>query len=96
MVEPSPSIPKHRSRQRPQTQKEGLITFWLEQKMAILPSGLWLLLAASAIGFSWYLRWDGNLQDSLYVGQWVAPLLLIGVYLKQVKLSHRLRANHDS
>jgi hypothetical protein len=39
------------------------------------------------IGFSLILHASGKREDGLFVGQWVAPFLLFGVYNKIVKVA---------
>jgi hypothetical protein len=59
----------------------------IEQQTAKLPSDLFLWAALGAIGVSAYLEFAGNEEKSRFVGQWVAPLLLLGVYNKLVKVA---------
>lgn len=71
---------------------EGSMTCDVESQMAKLPSEVWLGAAAGAIGFALYLKLSGKRDDSLFVGQWAAPFLLIGVYMKLVKIDGSDRA----
>jgi len=64
---------------------EGQLARALESQTAKLPSDVWLWSAVGAIGTAAALQMFGRRQASLFVGQWVAPLLLIGVYNKIVK-----------
>jgi len=66
---------------------EGVVARTLEQQTAKLPSDLWLWAAASAVGASLAYRLNGHRERSLFVGQWVAPFLLIGLYNKIVKVA---------
>ena len=43
--------------------------------------------AFAAIGVSMFMHANGKREDGLFVGQWVAPLLLFGVYNKLVKVA---------
>jgi len=52
----------------------------------MLPSSLYLGMAFGAVGLSAMLHWKGRDKDAMFVGQWVAPFMLMGVYNKIVKL----------
>ena len=64
---------------------EGSIARTIEQQTAKLPSDVFLWAAFGAIGTSAVLQLMGKKQASLFVGDWVAPFLLFGVYNKIVK-----------
>jgi hypothetical protein len=59
----------------------------IENQTAKLPSDLWLLGALASMGVSLTLQIKGKQHESLFVGQWVAPLMLLGVYNKLVKIA---------
>jgi len=65
--------------------KEGTITKAIENQTAKLPSDTYLIGAGVAIAMSLTLKIMGKKQEALFVGQWVAPILLLGVYNKLVK-----------
>ncbi len=65
---------------------EGKMTRTLEYQIAKLPSDVWLGAALGSIGLALYFKLNGRREDSLFVGQWAAPFLLIGVYMKLVKV----------
>lgn len=67
--------------------KEGKITKAIENETAKLPSDVYLIAAVSAIAISLALKVTGRKHNALFVGQWVAPFLLFGVYNKLVKQS---------
>jgi hypothetical protein len=73
---------------------EGRIARGIEQQTAKLPSDAFLWAAVAAMGGSAVLQMNGRRQGSLFVGQWVAPFLLFGIYNKLVKIagSDRLHA----
>lgn len=75
-------------------QTEGTIARTVEQQTAKLPSDTFLWAAVGSIGVSATLQLLGKQKASLFVGQWVAPFLLLGVYNKIVKVagSDRLSA----
>ncbi|HJT67151.1 MAG TPA: hypothetical protein VJ749_11895 [Pyrinomonadaceae bacterium] len=68
------------------THSEGPIARTIEQQTAKLPSDTFLWAAIGSIGASAFLRLLGKKNASLFVGDWVSPLLLFGVYNKIVKL----------
>ncbi len=66
--------------------QEGPIARTLEQQTAKLPSDTFLWAAVGSMGVSALLQVMGKKKASLFVGDWVAPMLLFGVYNKIVKL----------
>jgi hypothetical protein len=66
--------------------QEGPLARAIEQQTAKLPSDTFLWAALGSIGASAVLRMIGKKNASLFVGDWVAPMLLFGVYNKIVKL----------
>jgi hypothetical protein len=77
-----------------QQQSEGVVARTIEQQTAKLPSDLFLWAALGSIGVSLYFELTGNEEKSRFVGQWVSPFLLLGLYNKVVKVagSDRLTA----
>ncbi|WP_207532850.1 hypothetical protein [Desertivirga arenae] len=65
---------------------EGPVARMIEEQTAKLPSDLFLWTAGAAIAASLVLQVVGRKPKSLFVGQWVAPFLLLGLYNKLVKL----------
>ena len=68
-----------------QQHSEGTIAKTIEKQTAKLPSDLFLWAAGGAIATSLVLELTGNEEKSHFIGQWVAPFLLLGVYNKLVK-----------
>lgn len=66
---------------------EGPIARTIEEQTAKIPSDVFLWAAIGAIGVSAYLQFTGDAEKSRFVGQWVAPFLLFGVYNKLVKVA---------
>jgi hypothetical protein len=66
---------------------EGVVARTLEQQTAKLPSDIWLWAALGTMGLSCALRMMERKHDALFIGQWAAPLMLIGVYNKLVKVA---------
>ncbi len=67
---------------------EGTITKKIESQTAKLPSEVFLYSAIAMMGVALTFKLMGRNRDdhrSLFFGQWVAPLLLFGIYNKIVK-----------
>ena len=75
------------SQQEIQQHTEGSIARRIEQQTAKLPSDLFLWAALGAIGVGFYLEVTGHEEKGHWVGQWVAPILLLGLYNKLVKVA---------
>ena len=75
------------SRTEVQQHSEGLLAQILEQQTAKLPSDIFLWAAAASILGALTLKIRGRKNDALFVGQWAAPFLLLGVYNKLVKVA---------
>lgn len=71
----------------PVAHSEGPVALAIEQQTAKLPSDLFLWAAMGSIGVSLILELSGKSEKAHFVGQWVAPFLLLGVYNKLVKLN---------
>ncbi len=70
----------------PPEHQEGVIARTIEQQTARIPSDFWLWAAGLSILGSMYFKYRGKDHDALFVGQWPAPFLLLGIYNKLVKL----------
>ena len=89
----SPSKTAH---SEPLDHAEGKMTRSIEYQAAKLPSDFWMGAALGSIGLALYLKLNGRRDDSLFIGQWAAPFLLIGVYLKMVKIGGSDRVPRNS
>ena len=69
-----------------QEHQEGPLARAIEQQTAKLPSDIFLWAALGSMGVSALLQLTGKKRASLFVGEWVAPFLLFGVYNKIVKV----------
>jgi len=69
-----------------QQHSEGPIARTIEQQTAKLPSDMFLWAAVGSMGASALFQLMGKKHASLFIGDWVAPLLLFGVYNKIVKV----------
>lgn len=65
---------------------EGPVAKAIEEQTAKLPSDVFLWAALGAMAASLTLKILQKRHTALFVGQWAAPLLLLGVYNKLVKL----------
>ena len=71
----------------PPEHREGVVARSIEEQTAKLPSDTFLWLAGGAIAASLTLKMMGRSHDALFVGQWTAPFLLLGIYNKIVKVA---------
>jgi len=71
----------------PVRHSEGVVAKTIEEQTAKLPSDAFLWAAFAAIGVAMAMQASGKKHGSLFVGQWVAPFLLFGVYNKLVKVA---------
>lgn len=74
----------------PEEQREGRLTSAIENQTAKLPSDVFLGAAMVSMGAALALKLMGRNHTALFVGQWAAPFLLLGIYNKIVKV-----AGHD-
>jgi hypothetical protein len=65
---------------------EGATAKAIEEQTSKLPSDLFLYASLTAMGASLTLKCLGRKHTALFVGQWAAPFLLLGIYNKLVKL----------
>jgi hypothetical protein len=65
---------------------EGATAKAIESQTAKLPSDLFLYASLASMGTSLALKCMGRKHTALFVGQWAAPFLLLGIYNKIVKL----------
>ncbi|MCL6261005.1 hypothetical protein M3O96_18010 [Aquiflexum sp. TKW24L] len=71
-------------RENPQ-HREGEVAKAIENQTAKIPSDVFLWSAVSIMAVSLTLQLFKKDNSSLFVGQWVSPLLLFGIYNKIVK-----------
>ena len=65
---------------------EGKVAKAIEQQTAKVPSDVFLWAALGSMAVSAGLKVAGRGRTALFVGQWAAPFLLLGLYNKIVKL----------
>ena len=73
------------NRVRSGEKQEDQFTAMLESQTSGLPSSLFLGAAFASILGSLTLKLSGKDHQALFVGQWAAPFLLLGIYNKMVK-----------
>jgi hypothetical protein len=66
--------------------QEDQITAAIEKCTAQVPSSIYLALALASMAVSLVCQASKKQHASLFVGQWAAPFLLIGIYNKLVKI----------
>jgi hypothetical protein len=66
--------------------KEGKVASAIEEQTAKIPSDVFLWAALGSMAISLGLQIAGVKKRSLFIGQWAAPFLLLGLYNKMVKL----------
>lgn len=66
--------------------REGPVATAIEEQTAKLPSDIFLWASLASMGVSLTLQLLGQRHRSLFIGQWAAPFLLLGIYNKIVKL----------
>src|SRR5215203_2795009 len=77
-----------------QQHAEGTVARTIEQQTAKLPSDVFLWAAVGSIGASALFQLMGKKHLSLFIGNWVSPFLLFGVYNKIVKTQGSDRYSH--
>lgn len=65
--------------------KENVTTKAIEKQTKKIPSDVFLFTAIGTMAISLTLKCLGRGRDSAFVGQWAAPILIMGVYNKLVK-----------
>lgn len=65
---------------------EGKVAKTIENQTAKMPSDWFLWTAVSTMAASLVLRLAGKDHLSLFVGNWPAPILIMGLYNKLVKV----------
>jgi len=66
--------------------KEGKLAKEIEEFTAEIPSDVYLWSAIGSMGISLTLKLMQKDHLALFVGQWAAPFLLMGLYNKIVKV----------
>jgi hypothetical protein len=73
--------------------REGKIAKTIEEQTSKLPSDMFLWVSIGAMVTGLALQIARKKHTSLFIGQWVAPFLLFGIYNKLVKQSGHDKMN---
>lgn len=65
--------------------QEDSFTGMIESQTAQIPSSAFLGAAIGSMAISAIFKTSGKDQAALFIGQWAAPFLLLGIYNKLVK-----------
>lgn len=68
-----------------ENKKEGKVAKEIEKETASVPSDVYLIAAITTMGASLALKLFKKSKISLFIGQWSAPILIMGIYNKIVK-----------
>lgn len=71
--------------QKSNTGEEGVVAKNIEAVTSKVPSDVYLWTAIGAMSASLCLKLMRKSHTALFVGQWVSPFLLMGIYNKIVK-----------
>ena len=75
--------------------EEDQFTAAIEKNTSRIPSSAYLVMALGAMAVSATLHGLNKKHESLFIGQWAAPFLLLGIYNKLVKQHGSDAASHD-
>ena len=67
--------------------REGDVARNIEEYTSRIPSDAYLWTAVGCMAVSLTLKLAGRDKDALFIGQWPAPFLLMGLYNKIVKVA---------
>jgi hypothetical protein len=80
------SVPRAAPVRRPE-HDENSLTRVVEHQTAKIPSDVFLFAALASMAASLLMELRGRERGSRFVGMWVGPLLIMGVYNKLVKIT---------
>jgi hypothetical protein len=66
--------------------QEDQVTAAIEKFTSQVPSSVYLGLALASMAVSVVLQASKKQHESLFIGQWAAPFLILGIYNKLVKI----------
>jgi hypothetical protein len=72
-------------RVKPGEISEDQITSMLESQTAKIPTSFFLAASLTSMAASLILKASNRDNTALFIGQWAAPFLLLGIYNKMVK-----------
>jgi hypothetical protein len=85
IMESTATYPKTKTANGNADQSEGKVARVIEEQTAKLPSDIFLWASLGAMAASLTLKILKKDETALFVGQWSAPFLLLGIYNKMVK-----------
>ncbi len=65
--------------------KEGKVAKAIEKQTSKIPSDVFLWASFASMAASAFMQFSTKKKESLFIGQWAAPFLLLGIYNKLVK-----------
>ncbi len=65
--------------------QEDQVTAAIEQVTSKIPSSAYFGMAVASMAVSVGFKAAGKSDNALFIGQWAAPFLILGVYNKMVK-----------
>lgn len=74
--------------------KEGPVAKAIEKQTAKLPSDIFLWVAIGTMAASAIIQFTRKKDWSLFIGEWAAPLLIMGLYNKIVKVEGHDQLDH--
>ena len=74
--------------------KEGQVARGIEKQTAKLPSDIFLWVAIGTMAASAIIQFTKKKHWSLFIGEWAAPILIMGLYNKLVKLEGHDQIEH--
>jgi hypothetical protein len=81
------AVERTQEQPEPVRHSEGPVAAAIEEYTARIPSDVYLWAAGASILGSLALKASGSRHNALFVGQWVAPFLVLGLYNKLVKVA---------
>ena len=75
--------------------QEDQFTAAIEKTTSRIPSSAYLVAALGAMAVSATLHGFNKKHEALFIGQWAAPFLLLGIYNKLVKQHGSDAASHS-
>jgi len=76
--------------------REGKMTKAIEKQTSKIPSDAFLIAALASMGVSLAMKCMKKENLALFIGQWAAPFLLLGIYNKIVKVEGHDKEDKNS
>lgn len=85
---------QEQTRQERAAHKEGPVAKGIEKHTAKIPSDIFLWVALGTMVVSAIVQFTRKKDWSLFIGEWAAPILIMGLYNKLVKLEGHDQIDH--